>query len=191
MNIKIILTIFLSLSLQAFAEPAAVQNADAVLENAAKSLSAEPNKAKICFINGNDLFFTNPKVTHLIKSDLFINGTVIGSPQKKENVLVVHLLPGMYEFHWLPTGIEPDSKIVPEKIKLNVEVGQTLVIQGDYNDGKKTINRVLGFGGGLLGALLSDAGSKPSTSIAVATEEDIKNKTVVTPTNCKPPICGN
>jgi hypothetical protein len=188
---KYIFTIFLSLSLNAFSAPAVLENADAGLENKATALTVEPNKGKIYFINGNDLFFTNPKVTHLIKSDLFINDTFIGSPQKKENVLVVDLLPGTYEFHWLPTGIEPNSKMVPEKIKLNVEAGKKLVIQGDYNDGKKTINRVLGFGGGLFGALLSDAGSKPSTSIAVATEDDVKNKTVVNPTNCKPPICGN
>ena len=176
---KIILSSVLSLSLIACTTPAVVQKADSDIENKAKSFHVDSNKSKIYFINGkmtSGLF--NP--THSYPSDLAINDVVIGS-MNKENVLVVDLLPGMYEFYWLPRSTDMiDKNSVPQKTKLKVDGGQVLVLQGDYSMGGAAYF-------GLLGSMVSP----PTTSIVVASREDIKNKVVVSPQNCKPSICAN
>ncbi len=169
----------LSLSLIACTTPAVVQKADSDVENKAKSFQVDPNKSKIYFINGkmtSGLF--NP--IHSYPSDLAINDIVIGS-MNKENVLVVDLLPGTYEFSWLPRSTDMiDKKSVPQKTKLKVDGGQVLVLQGDYSMGGAAYF-------GLLGSMVSP----PTTSIVVANREDVKNKVVVSPQNCKPSICAN
>jgi hypothetical protein len=179
MYYKIILSSVLSLSLIACTTPAVVQKADSDVENKAKSFQVDSNKSKIYFINGkmtSGLF--NP--THSYPSDLAINDIVIGS-MNKENVLVVDLLPGTYEFYWLPRSTDMiDKKSVPQKTKLKVDAGQVLVLQGDYSMGGAAYF-------GLLGSMVSP----PTTSIVVASREDIKNKVVVSPQNCKPSICAN
>lgn len=192
MNIKIILTIFLSLSLQAFAEPAAVQNADADLANKATELTVETGKARIYFITGKDTSgIVTDKPPFKSSSDLLVNDTVIGSINR-ENLLVADLKPGMYEFYWQPTDtIKSNSKIVPQKMKLNIESGQILVLQGDYHDGMSKTKKIGSLFFGALGALAMGLSSTPTSSLVVASEEDIKNKTLVTPTNCNPSICGN
>ena len=159
--------------------PAVVSKADANFENRAKSFQVEPTKSKVYFVNGNIVpsMFNS---AHAYPSDFLINDTVIGS-MNKDNVLVVDLMPGSYEFHWMPRSTDLiDKKSVPKKANLQVNGGQILVMRGDYS-----------LGGAAYFGLIGSMVSPPTTSIVIGTKDDIKNKIVVSPQNCNPSICAN
>jgi hypothetical protein len=159
--------------------PAVVQKADSDFEDKARSFRVEPNKSRIYFVNGKITSgFFNP--SHQYPSDLSINGVLIGS-MNKENVMVLDLIPGTYEFHWMPRSTDLiDKQSVPQKTKLKADAGQFLVIQGDFS-----------MGGGAYFGLVGSMVSPPTTTIVVASKDDIKNKVVVSPQNCNPSICAN
>lgn len=169
----------LCLTIQLFgcATPAVVQRVDAEAEKKAKSFQVENNKSKIYFINGKMTSgFINPM--HSYPSDILVNDVQIGS-MNKENVMVFDVAPGSYDISWMPRSTDPiDQKATQNKLKVNAQGGQAIVLQGDYSMGGAA-------GFGLLGAMVSP----PATSVTTANKDEVASKIVVQPQNCIPNIC--
>jgi hypothetical protein len=100
------------------ATPAVVQKADPESERKAKAFQVDSNKSKIYFVNGlMTSGFVNP--THSYPSDVIVNEILIGS-MNKENVMVIDVAPGSYNFSWMPRSTDPiDQKATQKKMTVN------------------------------------------------------------------------
>ena len=159
------------------ATPAVVQKADPESERKAKAFQVDSNKSKIYFVNGlMTSGFVNP--THSYPSDVILNEILIGS-MNKENVMVIDVAPGSYNFSWMPRSTDPiDQKATQKKMTVNAHAGEAIVLRGDYSMGGAA-------GFGLLGAMVSS----PVTSVTLGNRDDVASKVVVHPQSCPATIC--
>ena len=176
-NFYKIVLICLSIQLLGCATPAVVQRVDAEVEKKAKLFQVEQNKSKIYFLNGKMTSgFINP--IHSYPSDILVNDVFIGS-MNKENVMVIDVAPGSYDISWMPRSTDPiDKKAIQNKLKINAQAGQAVILQGDYSMGGAA-------GFGYLGAMVSP----PATSVTLSNKDEVASKVVVHPQNCAPTIC--
>ena len=158
--------------------PAVVQKADPLSEYKAKIFYVDASKSKIYFVNGKatpNMF----NIDHSYPSDFYVNDIAVGS-MNKENAMVIDLIPGQYDFHWLPRSTDLiDKNSVPQKSRIKVEGGQVIVLRGDYSLGAAAFF-------GLIGSIASP----PTTSITVAVKDDISSKVIVLPQNCNTTFCS-
>ena len=157
--------------------PAVVQKADPLSEYKAKIFDVDASKSKIYFVNGKatpNMF----NIDHPYPSDFYVNDIAVGS-MNKDNAMVIDLIPGQYDFHWLPRSTDLiDKNSVPQKSRIKVEGGQVIVLRGDYSLGAAAFF-------GLIGSIAS-----PPKSITVAMKDDISSKVIVLPQNCKTNFCA-
>lgn len=169
--------VFAAFALAGCMTAAQVQTANPEKAREALSLIVSSDRAKVYFVNGKQLpSMWNMK--HQYPSDVYVNEVLVGS-MNKENVLVLELKPGTYNFHWNVRSTDPiDKKAEPQRFTINLIPGQILVLRGDYD---------LGAAGtfGLLGSFIS----APKTSIAGVSNSEIEGKVVVVPQSCPASLC--
>lgn len=176
--IHALLLALVTVLLAACQTPAIVQQADSDSENRAKTFQVDAAKGKIYFVNGQITYGGFLTQTHPYPSDFIVNDKVIAS-MNKENVLVFDLVPGNYEFSWMPRSSDPiDKNSVPNKLKTRVDGGKIVILRGDYS-----------LGGAMAFGLIGSMVSPPQTSIVFGAKNDILNKTVVMPQNCPAAMC--
>jgi len=176
--LRIFLAMFIFGLLGGCTTPAVIQKADPLAEYKAKIFDVDASKSKIYFVNGKvtpNMF----NMDHSYPSDFYVNDIAIGS-MNKDNAMVVDLIPGSYDFHWLPRSTDLiDKNSLPQKFKIKAEGGQVIVLRGDYS-----------LGGAAYFGLIGSLASPPKTSITVASKEDISNKVIVLPQNCNTTFCS-